>query len=283
MRNFCGELSPPLFELSNETIEQVLKRLGIKKDVECSLENLAQLYQAWCTLIPFDNLMKTYRLAIDINAPLPGITAEEFFYDWFKHGVGGTCWAGNGALFALLKALKYRAEFIAGCMLADPLDTSSSLGHCSVVVTLDEREFIIDATLLHEIPIPLIPNESISPTFYFNVKKQRETLQIKWKPLGRKYSYFQINKRNLAQSEIFALHKASRGLSKFNGSPLIRMVKENTMIGIVKGVLIVRDNKGVEGFQSHDQFHFSQTLVNAFGIKQEFTNQLITSLKQMDT
>lgn len=59
------------------------------------------------------------------------------------------------------------------------------------------------------------------------------------------------------------------------------MAKENTMIGIVKGALIVRDNKGVERF--YYQFNFAQTLVNSFGLNKKFTNQLLTSLKLLDT
>lgn len=269
----------PLFELTNGTVERVLKKLNVEEVSQCSISNLSKFYQAWCRLIPFDNLMKTHKLSTDINASLPGITAEEFFCNWLKYGVGGTCWAGNGAIFALLRTLGYNAEFIAGCMLSDPLDKSSSLGHGSIIITLDEGAFLIDATMLHGVPIHLVPNESANKTFYFRVEKRDDKFQIKWQPLGRNYSFFQINKRNLVESEILTLHEASRGLSKFNGSHLIRMARSSSLIGIVRGSLIVRDEQGVETFQNSDQFCFPQTLVNDFGINREFSNQIVNSLR----
>lgn len=277
--NIRRKTSKPLFELTNETSELVLKKLNIKEIDQCSLNNLSKFYQEWCRLIPFDNLMKTHKLVADINASLPGVTAEEFFCDWLKYGVGGTCWAGNGAIFALLRTMGYNAEFVAGCMLSDPLDKSSSLGHGSIIVTLDEGEFLIDATMLHGVPINLVPNESSNKTFYFRVERRDDKFQIKWRPLGRNYSFFQINKRNLVESEIFTLHEASRGLSKFNGSPIIRMARSSSLIGVVRGDLIIRDEQGVETFQNADQFCFSQTLVNKFYINQEFSNQIVNSLK----
>lgn len=268
-----------LFELTNKTVEQILSKFDIKENCTCSLNNLSKLYQAWCISIPFDNLMKTVKIADNINAELPGITAEEFFHNWLEYGVGGTCWAGNGAIFALLQTLGYNAEFIAGCMLSDPLDKSLSLGHGSIIVTLDGDEFLIDATMLHGKPIPLLPSESTNKTFYFGVSKQDDKLQIKWQPLGRTYSFFQINKRNLLESEILTLHEASRGLSKFNGSPIIRLAKSSSIIGIVRGDFIKRDEYGVETFQNQAQFSFSQILTNDFGITQSFSDQLVKSLK----
>lgn len=59
------------------------------------------------------------------------------------------------------------------------------------------------------------------------------------------------------------------------------MARSSSLIGVVRGDLIIRDEQGVETFQNIDQFCFSQTLVNDFCINQEFSNQLINSLNQI--
>ena len=79
-----------------ELVEAVLARLDVERPSP-DLEGLQSVYGAWCRSVPFDNTRKLIHLSEDLDGPLPGSTAEDFFDAWLRLGTGGTCWAGNGA------------------------------------------------------------------------------------------------------------------------------------------------------------------------------------------
>src|SRR5437868_5757404 len=100
--------------------EQVLERLGFSARPEPTLGNLSHIYATWCRRVPFDNVRKLIHLYNQAPGPLPGDTPTAFFTDWLEGGTGGTCWAGNGALQALLAALGFRASRGIGTMVTAP-------------------------------------------------------------------------------------------------------------------------------------------------------------------
>ena len=56
------------------------------------------------------NVRKLIHLRADDPGTLPGDDPNDFFTSWLEHGTGGTCWAGNGGLHALLTSLGYNAS-----------------------------------------------------------------------------------------------------------------------------------------------------------------------------
>lgn len=68
--------------------------------------------------MPFDNVRKLIHLSSQNPAALAGDDATDFFEAWLRHGAGGTCWPGHGALHSLLSALGFDADRAVGTMMA---------------------------------------------------------------------------------------------------------------------------------------------------------------------
>lgn len=269
-----------VFHISSSCLDRVCSQLSIKHANGCSFEYLSHIYKSWCEQVPFDNLAKIVRLSADPLAPLPGAAAQDFFECWLNVGVGGTCWAGNGALFALLGALGYEVEFVAGNMLPTLSVTPSPPAHGAVIVKIEGAEYLLDATILHGVPIKIAPHETRCNTFYYRVLIVNGEIYIRWRPLGRPFFYFHLNRRNLSEEYILESHKKSRVTSKFNGSPIIRIVRSGSIHGVVKDSLIVRDPVGDELFEDLAQFSLSEELHRKFGICHQFANQLVRTIEK---
>src|SRR5262245_66212075 len=95
--------------LSIDLLERVLTQLGLSDRPAPRLHGLQTLYAAWCRKVPFDNVRKLIHLHNHYPGPLPGDDVVDFFEAWLRHGTGGTCWAGNGALQVLLASLGFAA------------------------------------------------------------------------------------------------------------------------------------------------------------------------------
>jgi arylamine N-acetyltransferase len=115
--------------LSMDVLERVLSRLGLADRPAPTLDGFHTLYAAWCRKVPFDNVRKLIHVHHHGRGRLPGDDATDFFEAWLAYGTGGTCWAGNGALHALLVSLGFDASRGMGTMRADPkLDFLHSRG-----------------------------------------------------------------------------------------------------------------------------------------------------------
>jgi N-hydroxyarylamine O-acetyltransferase len=136
--------------LRSKTVAAVLDRLGVERPAR-DLEGLRTVYAAWCGLVPFDNTLKLIHLAEGRPGPLPGSSAESFFESWLEHGTGGTCWSGNGALHDFLEALGFDVARTIATMLSSPGAVGPN--HGSVIVTLEGKRWIVDASILSGTPI----------------------------------------------------------------------------------------------------------------------------------
>ena len=155
--------------LSEGDVERILSKLGLSTQPQLDLNGLSKMYAAWCGAVPFDNVRKRIWFASDRKAPLPGGDPADFFENWLIHGTGGTCWPGNGALFALVHALGFGARRIAGAMIegegSGPPDRA---GHGSVVVTIGGIDYLVDASIMSFEPLPLVAGEpaNTSPSIH---------------------------------------------------------------------------------------------------------------------
>jgi N-hydroxyarylamine O-acetyltransferase len=116
-------------ELSIDLLERVLMRLGMSMRPAPTLNGLQTFYAAWCRKVPFDNVRKLIHVHNHNPGPLPGDDAAEFFEAWLTYGTGGTCWAGNEALHALLVSLGFQASRGMGTVLAAPNEVSGNCLH----------------------------------------------------------------------------------------------------------------------------------------------------------
>lgn len=141
---------PENTQFSMELRDRVLERFGFSSPPPINLEGLGALYHAWCMNIPFDNVRKMIALHSAGNRLLPDGHADDFSENWLNDGVGGTCWPTSNALFELTRSLGFDATRISGCMR-----DMGITNHASVRVQLDEQDWLVDSSLLYDIPIPL--------------------------------------------------------------------------------------------------------------------------------
>ena len=60
---------PPL---PSALVERVLEGLGLSEPPPPDFDGLHELYAAWCSRVPFDNLLKRIHIFEQSPAPLPG-------------------------------------------------------------------------------------------------------------------------------------------------------------------------------------------------------------------
>jgi len=120
--------------LTTSLRDRVLTRLGFDTAPAPDLAGLGALYAAWCARVPFDNVRKMIALRTP-GAALPGITAEDFFEEWMRHGAGGTCWPSSHALCGLLASCGFDARRVVASMR----DTGTG-SHGTVKVRVEGRD-----------------------------------------------------------------------------------------------------------------------------------------------
>jgi len=137
-------------ELGGALQRQVLRLLGFPQAPPTDLDGLRAIYRAWCSRVPFDNTRKMIALRQQSGEGLPGGQARPFFEEWLASGTGGTCWPTSNALFELLWSLGFQTQRVAGCMR-----DLGVVNHASVKVTIDGRQWLVDSSLLSNVPLPL--------------------------------------------------------------------------------------------------------------------------------
>ena len=135
--------------LDPELVTRVKDRLGLPEEVTTDLTGLRQVYAAWCTHVPFDNIRKMISLHSGADT-LAGLDAREFFENWLANGSGGTCWPSSNALYALLKSLGFDARRVAGAMFDMP-----DINHGTIKVRIDGRDWMTDTSMLTYEPLEL--------------------------------------------------------------------------------------------------------------------------------
>jgi len=143
--------------------DRVLERLQLSRDVAHDYDGLLTVYRAWCTMLPFDNTAKLIAIGNASPGLLPGIDATEFFERYLEHGVGGTCWPSSNALFELLHSLGFEARRAAGSMR----DTGI-ISHGTVKVRIDGNDWLVDSSILTNVPLPLTSEPFIAGDSVFS-------------------------------------------------------------------------------------------------------------------
>ena len=109
--------------------------MGLPDSVDITPESLAQVYDAWCNSMSFDNVQKRVYFGEEHSGPLPGIEPTEFLTNFVEHGPGGTCWVTSGGLWATLDRLGFDARRVSGNMVG--VGDFDEPNHGSVAVVPD--------------------------------------------------------------------------------------------------------------------------------------------------
>jgi hypothetical protein len=231
--------------LAAALIERVLAKLGLASRPEPTLDGLKQVYGAWCHKVPFDNVRKLMHLRRQDAGPLPGDSASDFFEAWLRHGTGGTCWAGNGALQALLQALDFDARRALATMLVYP---DMPPNHGTVVVSCGPKRYLVDASILHGEPLalePQAPSVIAHPAWGVQCSVRDGKWHIRWRPLQLPDGIdCRIEQLEVAEQVFHERHEDSRPWSPFNYALSARCNRNGAVVGTAFGQRVDIDADG---------------------------------------
>jgi len=261
--------------LSPGLVERVLERLGLAQAPEPELAGLATLYRAWCRRVPFDNVRKRIHLHEGRPGPLPGDAPARFFADWLRDGTGGTCWAGNGALAALLAALGFAAERVVSTMRVAP---DLPPNHGSVRVTLDGAGYLVDASILFDEPLPLVPGTTTRidhPAWGVECRPEGERWVVRWRPFHLEFIDCGLDAFGASAERFREQHEATRGWSPFNHSVSARrLLPDGRLVGAAFGQRGEIDGEGKLTLRPFGAGERTAFLVEELGIAESVAARL---------
>jgi N-hydroxyarylamine O-acetyltransferase len=277
--------------LPEAMVDRVLAKLEMTGRPEPTLPGLSAVYSAWCRHVPFDNIRKLIHVRRGDPGVLPGDDAGDFFDNWLRFGAGGTCWAGNGALGALLATLGFAARRGVATMLVAP---NLPPNHGSITVLLDERRYLVDASILHHEPLLLealpSPHEpapvagrpapgrpapgtpaAAAHSAWSAVGHWRDGhWHIRWRPLHKLDGLdCRIDRFDAEAAAFRQFHEQSRAWSPFNYELYVRTNRANSVMGAAFGQRVEIDDSGEavqRPLQAGDRIRF---LVEEVGIHEE--------------
>lgn len=248
--------------------ERVLERLGFSAVPSLNLDGLAAVYGAWCRSVPFDNLTKL--IALRSSGPettLPGIDASEFFERYLTHGAGGTCWTSSNALYSLLASIGFDARRVAGSMR-----DNGRVSHASVKVRFGDADWLVDSSMLTNVPLPLGESDFVSsePVFAAEVEAVDGTHVI-WTDLPPNATYLPCRLLVDPAEHSFYVERwgASRERSPFNERAYARTNVDGDMLVLAANTRIRKTSSGVESSELTPE-QLCESLRNEFGFSGQF-------------
>lgn len=256
-------------------VGRVLDRLAPDGAPEPSLAGLADLYAAWCRSVPLDNVRKLVHLAAGDPGPLPGDDPADFFEAWLAHGAGGTCWAGNGALHALLESLGFRARRAVATMLVAP---DLPPNHGSVVVDVDGAAYVVDASMLHGEPLRLAAAGETAvdhPAWGVRAAQRDGAWHLRWRPVHAENGIdCRIDELGVGADRFRALHEATCGWSPFNFSLYARLNRGDRVVGAAFGQRVEIGADGRFARRALDPDERLRLLVEDLGVDEALARRL---------
>lgn len=261
--------------LSIDLLERVLMRLGLSDRPAPTLDGLQTLYAAWCRTVPFDNVCKLIHIHHHDPAPLPGDDPTDFFEAWLAYGTGGTCWAGNGALYALLVSLGFSACRGMGTMLVAP---DLPPNHGTVLVVCDGTRYVVDASILHGEPLRLnmtTPTGVSHPAWGVQCRLRQGHWHIHWRPvhmpngLDCRLDHLEVTRETFRQR-----HEQTRPWSPFNYALYARLICGDAVLGTASGQRVELNGAGGvihKRLAGDDRIRF---LVDELGMQEAIVHQL---------
>ena len=217
-------------------VERILDRLGFTSIPAPDFTGMQFLYRNWCHKVPFDNLLKRIFFAGNSAIFFPGNDEKLFFENWLEFGVGGTCWAVSSALCTLLATLGFDARRRRGTMLIGRARTPD---HGSVTVSLDNRLYLLDASMLHNEPLELSAaavHTIDHPAWGLSSHPDEGDWLINWRPLHLPGGCLcRIESTNVSKKEWLERNNKTRLVSPFNKSLYARINAGEQVIGIEHG------------------------------------------------
>jgi N-hydroxyarylamine O-acetyltransferase len=226
-------------------VEAVLTKLGFRDAPAPDLHGLQQLYRSWCERVPFDNGRKLVALRQNSGGALPGDSATDFFQAYLAHGTGATCWAVNGALCTLLQCLGFNARRGFGTMLVAP---DLPPNHGTVLVTLEQRIYLVDASLLTVDPLLLDEHVDTAvnhPAWGVQCRREYGKWLASWRPQMRPEGLdCRLDVLDATAKQFSNFHEGTRAWGPFNYEFALRANRNGGVVGVAYGQRVDFDSTG---------------------------------------
>ena len=261
--------------LAPDLLERVLAKLGFSNRPAPTLRGLEGLYGAWCLKVSFDNVRKLIALSQPSGGPLPGDSAADFFDSWLRYGSGGTCWAANGALHALLAALGFVPVRGIATMLVSP---KAPPNHGTVCVPLEGKRYLVDASILHGVPLELSASGSGAiehAAWGVQAVLRQEQWSVRWRPLHVPAGIeCRIEVLGTTAAAFHDMHEKTRAWSPFNYELYARRNRGGGVIGTAFGKRVEFDAAGAMAERALPADERRRFLIEEFGIAEELARAL---------
>lgn len=237
-----GEIPNQKVIIDQVILEAVLGRLGLDENPGAGVEGIQNVYRSWCAAVPFDNVRKM--IALRTGESLPGHTAGDFFENWLRDGVGGTCWPTSNALYALSIALGFDSRRIAASMRDIGI-----INHGSIKVRIDGRDWLIDSSILCNTPLPLGEEVFATGDPVFEVEVERvDGTHVVWTHTPPHTEFMPCRLiLDPAGAEVYReRYEASREVSPFNQRLYARRNRPGRMVVLLGNTLFIKTARGVE-------------------------------------
>ena len=257
-----------------ELRDRVLARLGLTNPVTVDLDGLRALYRAWCDKIPFDNVRKLIALRTGEDGPLPGTTGTDFFEHFLEYGTGGTCWPTANAIHELLVSMGFASRRVAGSMRDQGFVT-----HGTVKVTIDDADWLVDTSML--VNIPLLVGEKL-----FVSDDRLFTAEVE--PLDEEHMVWFCNAPNdtytpcrlmidpIDHDYIHAAYEKSRGFGVFNQHIYARRNLPGMML-VLRGPSLHRRTLGGTETTTLTRDQLLASLQHEFGIAEPMLKRWVAA------
>lgn len=257
-------------------VERVLEKLEIDRPT-LDLSGLASLYYAWCRKVPFDNSLKLIDVQGNNPGPLAGSKPGEFFENWLRFGSGGTCWSGNGGLYALLTALGFDASRGVATMVVAP---DLPPNHGTAVVDIEGSRYLVDASILHSKPLLLDPASSPDTPIHgrsWGVRLRRDAKHfiVNWQPLHTAEGLdCRIDYIGTTLDDFEERYESTRAWSPFNYELYLRLIKGDSVVGIAQGKRVEINAQGRMQSTPLTAADRMSVLVDELRIHEELANRI---------
>jgi N-hydroxyarylamine O-acetyltransferase len=258
-----------------DLLERVLAKLGFSHRPAPTLRGLQELYGAWCFRVPFDNVRKMIALRQPSGGPLPGDDAADFFDSWLRYGSGGTCWSANGALHALLAALGFVPIRGVATMLVSP---NAPPNHGTVCVPLEGKRYLVDASILHGLPLELPASGSGAiehAAWGVQTVLRQEHWNVRWRPLHVPPGIeCRVEVLGTTAATFHDMHEKTRAWSPFNYQLYARVNRGSGVIGTAFGKRVEIDAAGAMTERTLPADERRRFLIEELGIAEELLRAL---------
>ncbi len=184
--------------LSDSLTTRVLEFLDCSAR-EPSLLRLNRLIRAHIRSVPWETVSRIIRRDELCDPALCPRMPEEFWYDAFTRGNGGTCFESNYAFAALLGSLGYQ-----GYLTINDLGEGSR-NHCATTVKFGKKRYVVDVTLPIDCALPVAHTAITRRSTPFHTFSAR--------PLGNRL--YQIQRTRHPKREVYLLRDVAVSLDEY--------------------------------------------------------------------